>query len=60
LSLRGGAIDVDDDEDDPDQINNEENADEQDELGEDFQALDKSNNIRTNNRMETDPSIPDA
>ncbi|KAM0862675.1 hypothetical protein ACQ4PT_045111 [Festuca glaucescens] len=60
VESKGDAIDVDDDEDDPDQINNEDKVDEEDDLGEDFQALDKSKNAGGSNRMETDPSIPDA
>ncbi|KAM0863086.1 hypothetical protein ACQ4PT_044825 [Festuca glaucescens] len=42
VESEGDAIDVDDDEDDPNQINNEDKVDEEDDLGEDFQALDKN------------------
>ncbi|KAM0868635.1 hypothetical protein ACQ4PT_041180 [Festuca glaucescens] len=53
------AIDVDDDEDDPDQNNNEDKIEEEDDLGEDFQDLDKSKKSGGNNRMKTGSTIPD-
>ncbi|KAM0880628.1 hypothetical protein ACQ4PT_033462 [Festuca glaucescens] len=60
VESEGDAIDVDDDEDDPDQNNNEDKIEEEDDLGEDFQDLDKSKKYGGNNRMETDSAIPDA
>ncbi|KAM0880457.1 hypothetical protein ACQ4PT_033564 [Festuca glaucescens] len=60
VETEGDAIDVDNDEDDPDQNNNEDKLEEEDELGDDFQALDKCKKYGGSNRMETDSANPDA
>jgi hypothetical protein len=60
VESEGGVIEVDDDGDEPDQNNTEVKLEDEDDLGDDFHALDKNKRYGGSNRMETDYVIHDA